>query len=507
MANTNITYEGVTYNLSDPTQFQAYQTRINRGQTPTQASTQSTQSLVNTYNQGGGQPLTSQQIGSAINSSPGTLSTQLGTQQSNQQASTPLNVAPYEATPFPTLPSVRDLQMPDRQLPEAPKAPDLVGLADALDYAGQLAKTKRNELLLGIMKPSQGVGPASDFNSILNNLNRAGVSFIEGQANRVFDAANQEYQAQKESFNRAYELALSDYDFQRALLVDDIQAQREILLKKWEVENSVNEKNYDLQTKLQISQYEDQKSQAQQEKTNIQSLASELASSGADQSTVNAILNAGNLNSAISIASGWYQSNTDGQYVLKEDGKGNLVQIQVDPKTGEFLGQKTVISGFNPQSSGGGTGSGTSGQILSSVTGKPLTEGERLSQGYATRATASDAIITELGSKFTGASAYGQKALPNLLKSSEYQQYEQAQRDFVNAVLRRESGAAIAESEFESARQQYFPQPGDSPEVVAQKTVNRQNTINSLRLAGGQVPTQSNNDDPLGIYQDNPLGI
>jgi hypothetical protein len=37
---------------------------------------------------------------------------------------------------------------------------------------------------------------------------------------------------------------------------------------------------------------------------------------------------------------------------------------------------------------------------------------------------------------------------PNVLQSSEYQQYDQAKRDFLTAVLRKESGATILDSEF-----------------------------------------------------------
>jgi len=36
-------------------------------------------------------------------------------------------------------------------------------------------------------------------------------------------------------------------------------------------------------------------------------------------------------------------------------------------------------------------------------------------------------------------------------------------------VLRKESGAAIAASEFDNAEKQYFPQPGDSDQVISQK--------------------------------------
>ena len=62
----------------------------------------------------------------------------------------------------------------------------------------------------------------------------------------------------------------------------------------------------------------------------------------------------------------------------------------------------------------------------------------------------------------------------NAASSPQQQQVEQAQRDFVNAVLRRESGAAISPTEFDSAKKQYFPAVGDSPEVIQQKAANRQ---------------------------------
>jgi hypothetical protein len=65
-------------------------------------------------------------------------------------------------------------------------------------------------------------------------------------------------------------------------------------------------------------------------------------------------------------------------------------------------------------------------------------------------------------------------AANSLVASPQQQQVEQAQRDFVNAVLRRESGAAISPSEFDSAKKQYFPQVGDSQAVIQQKAQNRQ---------------------------------
>ena len=77
-------------------------------------------------------------------------------------------------------------------------------------------------------------------------------------------------------------------------------------------------------------------------------------------------------------------------------------------------------------------------------------------------------------------------SLSNPMMSADRQQFNQAQRDFINAVLRRESGAVIADSEFTNARQQYFPQPGDSKEVLAQKAANRLTAIQGIMGAAGK---------------------
>jgi hypothetical protein len=73
-----------------------------------------------------------------------------------------------------------------------------------------------------------------------------------------------------------------------------------------------------------------------------------------------------------------------------------------------------------------------------------------------------------------------------MAKTPEMQQYEQAKRNFVNAVLRRESGAAIAPTEFENAEAQYFPTWGDKPTTIAQKKANRDLVIKNILREGGQ---------------------
>lgn len=77
--------------------------------------------------------------------------------------------------------------------------------------------------------------------------------------------------------------------------------------------------------------------------------------------------------------------------------------------------------------------------------------------------------------------------LPERFKSNNSKLMDQSKRNFVNAVLRRESGAAISPTEFESADKQYFPSGGDTPDVLAQKERNRQVAIAGLKTEGSKA--------------------
>ncbi|VVE10665.1 hypothetical protein [Pandoraea commovens] len=69
--------------------------------------------------------------------------------------------------------------------------------------------------------------------------------------------------------------------------------------------------------------------------------------------------------------------------------------------------------------------------------------------------------------------------------SDQQQSYEQAQRNFISAVLRKESGAAIAESEYANEAKKYFPQPGDSAATIAQKARARDLAVEALKTQAG----------------------
>ena len=66
----------------------------------------------------------------------------------------------------------------------------------------------------------------------------------------------------------------------------------------------------------------------------------------------------------------------------------------------------------------------------------------------------------------------------------------EAERNFITAVLRRESGAAIADSEFESAREVYIPLATDGQDVLDQKAEARRTVLQGLINEAGGAYTQ-----------------
>lgn len=119
---------------------------------------------------------------------------------------------------------------------------------------------------------------------------------------------------------------------------------------------------------------------------------------------------------------------------------------------------------------------------------------QALSAGFADRMGRSNQIATQHGPALTQFGARMKEQLPfgvgNFNQSPEYQQAKQARDDFINAQLRRESGAAIAPSEYANADKQYFPQPGDAAEVIKQKEANRALALQGMVRNAGPTYTQ-----------------
>lgn len=99
----------------------------------------------------------------------------------------------------------------------------------------------------------------------------------------------------------------------------------------------------------------------------------------------------------------------------------------------------------------------------------------------------------------------------NYLMRNDYQKYRQARDNFITALLRDESGAAIGTEEFKRYERELFPQPGEGPEIVAQKSEARRIAIEAMKKGAGpgykspvyNAPKASASsasaEDPLGI--------
>ena len=138
---------------------------------------------------------------------------------------------------------------------------------------------------------------------------------------------------------------------------------------------------------------------------------------------------------------------------------------------------------------------------------KPRSTTEYQAMTFANRIEDAEKIFDKLQKQGYDRSSYfsGMEStlIPDALKSGPLKEQEQAERNFINAVLRRESGAAIADTEFSSAEKQYFPRAGDTPEVLANKARNRAIVLDGLKREGKLVdpnapsttpqPTQGNN--------------
>jgi len=157
-------------------------------------------------------------------------------------------------------------------------------------------------------------------------------------------------------------------------------------------------------------------------------------------------------------------------------------QDMADARSREALTAGRVPSGYRQTADGtlefipGGPADPTS----KAGGGKPLTEGQSKALLFGTRMQEANGILDELATNGVTTSlpgsraGFGVGAAINALQPADRQRLDQAKRDFLNAVLRRESGAVIADTEFSNGDKQYFPQPGDGEAVIAQKKRNRE---------------------------------
>lgn len=121
---------------------------------------------------------------------------------------------------------------------------------------------------------------------------------------------------------------------------------------------------------------------------------------------------------------------------------------------------------------------------------KPLTEGQSKDAVYATRAEGSIGTLDQFGSALTNpierAAEYDPTGLARGRQSPEFQRARQAGDEFLQAILRKDTGAAITSEEMSSYGRTYLPSPGDGPEVLEQKRIARRRALEALKA--GMAP-------------------
>lgn len=120
--------------------------------------------------------------------------------------------------------------------------------------------------------------------------------------------------------------------------------------------------------------------------------------------------------------------------------------------------------------------------------GGKLTEGEQRALSQVSRMNNAEAALKAKNYAPTGASGAAAQwsaevpGVGNLLTSKNFQSYQQSAREWISGLLRYDSGAAVPETEFARYFKTYFPQPGDSADVIAQKNASRIEAVQSMQM-------------------------
>ena len=145
---------------------------------------------------------------------------------------------------------------------------------------------------------------------------------------------------------------------------------------------------------------------------------------------------------------------------------------------------------------GNGVTIGPDGTIQIGGAGSPkLNETESKSLIYFDRANAAEAILNQHQDQLTDLAQKGASGVPlvgNYLVSDEFQQAQQAGREFLASILRKDTGAAITQQEFDLYGPMFLPMPGDSAAALAQKQESRRVAIDAIQKTLGKASPLAN---------------
>jgi len=125
----------------------------------------------------------------------------------------------------------------------------------------------------------------------------------------------------------------------------------------------------------------------------------------------------------------------------------------------------------------------------------------------ATRSVVSGILgaIPAIGGQLEEKTSAAMNVLPSWAggPNAEQQQVEQARRNFITAVLRKESGAVISPQEFYAEEKKYFPQLGDEAPVIQQKRAARDIAIRAMDVqSGNKAPNLQETAPPPSLLKE-----
>lgn len=125
-------------------------------------------------------------------------------------------------------------------------------------------------------------------------------------------------------------------------------------------------------------------------------------------------------------------------------------------------------------------------------TQKPFTEMQSKDNVFVTRATGALEVLEPISDALTSragrAAEMDPTGLARELQTPEFQVAKQAGDEFLQAILRKDTGAAITEPEQYLYGRTYLPQPGDGPEVLQAKSEARKRAVAAIQ--SGMSPAQ-----------------
>jgi hypothetical protein len=135
-----------------------------------------------------------------------------------------------------------------------------------------------------------------------------------------------------------------------------------------------------------------------------------------------------------------------------------------------------------------------------------ITDTQRANSGYLSRMEAAENLLTSnkdqkpgiIETVARGAPIVGNEISANLARGEGRQKALQAQRDWVRAKLRKESGAVIGPQEMLDEISTYFPQIGDSDGVIEQKKQARLQAAEAMKTSSGASITPVLNSGATG---------